>query len=337
MLRSTRLALSLAFVLSLVLAPPLAAQPFTRHRLDARPAAPADSMATTWSFGLRYQDDIEDRLWHGRSEANLEQVIADTGVDRPIELYTRTRSWTAEGRAALGDRVVVIATLPYHKREHRQWIRHTPTYDPQYLDTWTFQGIGDATVIAHVTALRRDDVFSVALQGGAKLPTGRAHVPGETRDNFGVASTLDPSLRLGSGSTDWLAGALASVTTPWRRALPLTATVLRRWNGEGTDDYRVGDALQAGLAGGWSATPRVDLLAQVTYAEHDGDSPGPLHLNQAHGAMRSLFVAPGVSVRVRPKVSAYGLYQARVWGESDDPRVVARDTFLFGTRYALGR
>lgn len=289
-----------------------------------------------FAFDLRYQDVTQDRLWDGSEETTLADVIADAEQHGEVEMFTHTRSWVAEARASLGERVRVVATLPYVEREHRHWLRHTPVFNPLFVDEWKYKGVGDATVLGQFTALQRENGSNVTLQGGVKLPTGRTHVPDEERDNFGYDSALEPSARPGTGSTDLLVGALGSLGTPWLRVLPVTLSVLARFNNKGTDDYQVGDEVQVGLSSGWSPVERVTLLGQVNYSAHGSDVSAE-ESEAAHTGMRSLFLTPGLSVRVLPGLAIYGLYQSRLWGRSDEATVVARDHVLVGTSYALGR
>lgn len=109
-----------------------------------------------------------------------------------------------------------------------------------------------------------------------------------------------------------------------------------RFNTKGTDDYRLGNELQAGLSGGWTAHERVTLLGQVNFAAH-GSDVSALASEAAHSGTRALFLTPGVSLGVARGLTVYGFYQARVWGNTDEATVVARDHLMVGTSYALGR
>jgi hypothetical protein len=286
------------------------------------------------SFDLRLQEITQDQLWEGSSETTLDQVIAGAEAHGEVELYTKTRSWVGEVRGAINDRVSVVATLPFLEREHHHWLRHTPVYNPLFLDVWNYQGLGDLSVVGRYDVRRGAAGTGLSLLGGLKLPTGRRHVPDETRDNFGYESTLEPSVRPGTGSTDWIVGASGSRALPWRRALPLAASVLAKFNTRGTDNFRVGNELQVGLAGGWAPIARLTLLGQVNYSRHGSDvSADPSEA--AHTGMRSLYLTPGVSVNVAGGVSLYGLYQVRVWGESDEATVVAKSHALIGTSFPI--
>ncbi len=293
--------------------------------------------ASRFAFDLRYQDVTQDKVWNGTGTVALADVIAEAGLPGEhgeVEMYTRTRSWVAEGRAQILPDLRLTATLPYMQREHRHLLAHTPVFNPLFVNHWKYEGVADATVLAHYRALHREGLPFVTVQGGVKLPTGKTHVADEALDNFGFESTLEPSARPGSGSTDWLAGALVSQALPWKGALPLTASVLARWNSKGTDDYRVGNEVQAGLSAGYAPLAWLTLLAQVNYSGHASDVSADA-AEAAHSGMKSLYLTPGATVRVSPVLSLYGLFQTRAWGKSDEPTVVATNHFLFGTTLSL--
>jgi hypothetical protein len=291
-----------------------------------------------FGFGLRYQEVTQDVLWDGSGEAkraDLVREIAFSGQHSELELFTRTKSWVAEGRARVTENLEFTASVPYLWREHRHAIVHGLVYQPSWEDTWKFEGLGDATVLANFRALLPGEGHTITVQAGVKLPTGRTHVPDETRENLFIESTLEPSSRPGSGSTDWIAGVQYAQPLPFARALPVTASILGRMNTRGTDDFEAGDELQAGLTGGFAPVERVTLLMQVNYSAH-GDDLSADASEAAHSAMSALYLTPGVSVRVAQGLSLYGLFQARVWGHTSDANVVGKSHVLVGTTYSLG-
>lgn len=282
-----------------------------------------------WSFDLRYQAITQDKLWNGSAETNFDAVAADPDHNHEIEQLTRTRSWVLEAQGRLLPSLTLRMSVPYLKREHRHSHQHHPGFFEEAQ--WEYQGLGDATAMLHWSAYRTPSGFSASVLGGAKLATGKRNV--EKVD--GVQP--EPAARLGSGSNDLIAGLSLSQRLPWTRSLPLTASVLQRLTTKGTDDYRVGDEFQAGLASGVRVASGVTLLAQANFGSHASDTPGPDEAEEApHSGGRAIFVSPGVRFDLRG-VSLYALYQARVWQRSDEPALVAPYHLLFGTSYALGR
>ncbi len=297
-----------------------------------------------FGFGFRFQDVTQNVLWRGNAEAGRDQLvreaaleIASGGEHGELELFTRTRSWVAEGRARVSDHFELIASVPYLWREHRHAIVHgfPAQYNPSWEDTWKFEGLGDATVLGNFRGLLPGEGHTLTIQAGVKLPTGRRHVPDEARENQFVESSLEPGIRPGSGSTDWLAGAQYAHPLPFAHALPITASVLGRLNTRGTDDFEVGDEIQAGLTGGYSLAGPVTMLMQVNYSAHGGDLSAEAS-EAAHSAMTALYLTPGVSVQVAHTLALYGMFQARVWGHTDDGNVGGNSHVLIGTSYSLG-
>src|SRR6185436_5793963 len=147
-----------------------------------------------YSFDLRFQGVTQDELWNGTSSTSLADILADVDPREhsEVELFTKTETWTAEGHAMLMPSLRLIAALPYIHREHQHMLAHTRTYNPAFVNTWDFEGLGDMVVLAQYRAFTRAGGPSLELQGGVKLPTGRTHVPDETKDNFTYESTLEP-------------------------------------------------------------------------------------------------------------------------------------------------
>jgi hypothetical protein len=292
-----------------------------------------------FSFDLRYQDVTQDKLWEGSGQITREDAIQQGDLHGDIELLTHSRSWVGEGRMNVTPALQITATLPYVDREHQHWSKHSSGFDPRYMHTWNFHGLADATVLAHLRTLNSARTGTVlTLRGGVKLPTGRTHVPDETQSNPGLPAlfdtTLEPSARPGTGSTDWITGAALVQRMPWKNMLPLAASLLYRINTKGTDDFQMGNALELGLSGGYSPIERVTLLGQVNYSSH-GDDQSAEASEVAHTGMKAVFLTPGATVEVAPGLALYGLYQARVYGHTKEATVVATNHFIFGTTYSF--
>ena len=304
--------------------------PFVREGLG--------SSTGRYGFGFRYLDVTQDVLWNGSAEVSRDELVREivsSGQHSELELFTRTRSWVAEGRARVTDWLEITASVPYLWREHRHAIVHGPAYQSSWEDEWKFEGWGDATVLGNFRKPLGSDGQSINLQAGVKLPTGLKHVPGETRENLFIESALEPGIRPSSGSTDLIAGLQYAQPLPYARALPVTASILGRLNTRGTDDFQVGDELQAGLTGGYAPWAPLSLLMQVNFSAHGSDISAEAS-EAAHSAMSALYLTPGVSLRLGSGLSLYGMFQARVWGHTDDANVVGKSHVLVGTTYSLG-
>jgi len=309
---------------------------------EERPFMPdgLGSRARRATLTLRFESSTQDQLWNGGSAAERDQLIreqfAPTGArHEALELYTHTSTWILDGRARVNDRFELTASLPYLQREHRHMLVHAPFYNPAFEDEWKYEGLGDAIALGHLRALGGREAASITVQAGVKLPTGLRHVNDQEKTNLGFHSMLEPPVRPGTGSTDWLAGALLAQPLPWRGAQPIAASVLLRWNGKGAEGYRVGNQLQAGLGTGYVPVSWLTLIVQANYVANTADASGD-PLMGAHPAQRALYLSPGATLRVTGLFSMYALYQSRVWGHTDDPNVVGENQLLIGTALTPG-
>jgi len=291
------------------------------------------------TFMLRYEVSPQDMLWNGSSQADRDELIQETfasgGMHEELELYTHTAAWILDGRAQVNDRLELTASLPYIQREHHHMLVHAPFYNPAFEDQWIYEGLGDAVALGHYRAWGAAEGGSLTLRGGVKLPTGVRHVPDEEKLNLGMHSMLDPPVRPGTGSTDWLLGAEVARPLPLRNALPLSASVMFRWNGVGTEDYRVGNEIQAGLGSGYAPMPWLTLIAQANYVANAEDTPGD-PAEPSHPGGRALYLTPGATARITNMFSMYALYQSRVWGYTDDANVVGKGHLVIGTSFTPG-
>jgi hypothetical protein len=289
---------------------------------------------------LRFESSTQDQLWNGSSAAERDQLIREQfspagARHQALELYTHTSAWILDGRARVNDRLELTASLPYLQREHRHMLVHAPFYNPAFEDEWKYEGLGDAIALGHWRALGGRETASLMLQAGVKLPTGLRHVNDQEKLNLGFHSMLEPPVRPGSGSTDWLAGVLLAQPLPWRGAQPLSASLLMRWNGTGVDSYRAGDQLQAGLGTGYVPVSWLTLVVQANFIGNAADVSGDPSMG-AHPAQRALYLSPGATLHVTGLLSLYALYQSRVWSYSNEPSVVGENQLIIGTALTPG-
>jgi hypothetical protein len=133
-------------------------------------------LADRVSFGLRYEEGTRDELWRGSGPADRDALIAEMQAPSArrgeLDLCSRTRSWNAEGRVRFHDRLDATLALPWVEREHRHMTPHAPFYDPRFVDGWTYDGLGDLTLLGHLRALGA--AAPVARRGAAHRQRTRA-------------------------------------------------------------------------------------------------------------------------------------------------------------------
>jgi hypothetical protein len=283
-----------------------------------------------FGFELGYQFVDQDKLWDGDDEAG-----PPDDEDHEVEVETRTSSVLATGRAQFGQRVLVTSTIPYMNRTHTHLVQHHPGF---YVPaSWDYSGFGDLLTTAQATVLgaKLHDPLGLALRAGIKLPTGRTDVPEVDGEQ------PEPSARPGSGSTDFLAGfqvrkLVATKTLKGHRIdVPLSLSSTWRWNGKGTEDYKVGDEVQATLAGGYALSAPLQFLMQVNYRHHDGDEPGESGDESHIASGTSVYVTPGLRGQVTPAIAAYGYFQIRAYEHTSAPELIAPYHLSFGLSYSV--
>jgi hypothetical protein len=288
-----------------------------------------------FTLGVRYQSIEQDRLWDGSHQVSAEDLHEDGGEPHEIELLTRTRGWSVDARARLLPRLEVSLAVPYLDRVHRHSLEHHPGFSVE--SEWRMKGVGDATAIASWTAFApaAPGGSALVLQAGAKLPTG------ETDAGEVDGEQPEPPARLGSGSTDFMAG------VQYRRAftvrslsggssvLPLSVGVSGRFNGRGTDRYRSGNEWQADLGASYPLARALRLLAQVNGSGHGRDDSGETDAEPHHTGGTAVFASPGLQADLLPGISAFGYYQFRIWRHTNGPQLVSPYHLVFGLGCSL--
>jgi len=327
-------ALALAVALALV-AP---ARSFANCGAEGCPLDPhgLEASARRWTLDFGYQRVDQDRTWDGTHQVNGPEEAGHI-----TELFTRTNTWSLNGRAQVLPSLRLSATLPYLDREHAHEASHElhPGHFVTTRAEWKYEGLGDATLLAQWAALGSPESGpgALTLQGGAKLPTGKRHV--EEVDG----EEPEPPARPGTGSTDALAG--LQLLRSWHlptfggrsTTLPLVASAMARWNGRGTDGYRMGNEWHTSLSTSYELGRGVSLLAQANAVFHSRDEVGNTDAEPHHTGGTSVFATPGLRLELPGGSSVYGYWQVRAYERTNGPQLVAPSHLILGASFGLGR
>ena len=280
-----------------------------------------DSAARRFSLDVAYQYVGEDQPWMGSGPASP----ADIQNAHQVELYNRSNTTIFTGRGQVLGWLGFSASVPWIDRSHAHIAEHHTGFSLPY--NWDYQGIGDLALVSFLSPWANGVAGGgpATFQLGVKLPTGRTDV-GSIQ--YGVPVEPEPSVTPGSGSTDLLAGAQLRRAVPVRTLqgessdMALTVSGAMRWNGRGTNDYRVGNEGSVNLVAGYPMVPAVSLLAQVNTHWMQGDEAGQ----------------PGVAVHSAGgyDVLANVYYQFRLYQHVSSLQAVSPYHFTFGTVYSFG-
>jgi hypothetical protein len=291
-----------------------------------------------YSFDVAYQAINQDRLWqNGHAISEEEALAAEGGIGHILEQETRTRTLTLNARARLTDAIMLTASWPWVDRFHRHELAHHAGF---FIPSeWHFQGPGDASLIGSWRAWggANPTAATLTLQGGIKLPTGQRHVEEVNGEE------PEPPVRPGSGSTDgqlglqWSRVATMRTVHGERAGVPLSVSLVGRWNGVGTEGYRTGSELQLALGGGYPVTRWAHAIAQINAVSHGRDDVGQTDATPGHTGGTAVYASPGLRLEVAPGLTAYAYWQARLYQYTSGPQLSAPYHLSFGTAYALGR
>jgi hypothetical protein len=284
-----------------------------------------------YSLDVSYLYVNEDQLMVGSHIAAASEIQGHL-----IERLNRSNSTILTGRARLTDRFSMSGSMSYIDRTHQRDVEHH-TGAGYYLPyDWSFRGFGDLSLIGYWSVLSGTSPNAVTVQGGVKLPTGQRNVAAFQ----GVEP--EPSIRPGTGSTDFLAGVqirhLISTHTlnGASSEVPFTLGLATRWNGRGTDDYRAGNEASVNLAGGYALLPAISLLAQINSRWQKGDQVGIAgEVSHETGGV-AVLGTPGVRVRVTHAMGLYGYYQFRIYQRVNSLQLVSPRHLTLGTVYSFG-
>ena len=289
-----------------------------------------------FSFGMSYQSYVQDRHWDGTSEISAAQALAiEGGLGHIVEQETRTKMWTMQAHVQLMPRLRLDVSLPYVDRIHRHALaHHTAFFIPSQ---WHMTGLGDGSALASWTLpwLSSPATGEFTLQAGVKLPTGQTKV-----DEVGGESP-EAAARPGSGSTDLLAGVQyrrgISVRSLHgdRATLPVSLAASMRWNGRGTDDYRMGDEWDVFASTAYPLTRHLRLTALATATGHARDETGNTDAEPHSTGSVAFYAAPGLMVDLGPGMALFASQQLRLYEHTNGVQLVSPYHLSFGLRYAL--
>ena len=177
------------------------------------------------------------QLTYLRTEQRSEAVL-ETLAGQGIHAHDTDYIATAVAGLAYGvtDRLTITAEVPFVRRAALREGEALPVPAVELLGD--VAGFGDASVLAKYRIAGSQE-HGLALIAGIKLPTGSVH-----RLSDG-GELLETEHQPGSGSWDYYLGAAAGTKFGW---ISLDASLLYQFSGNGTQDTRLGDRLQGGLA-----------------------------------------------------------------------------------------
>ena len=286
-----------------------------------------------YSFNLAYSYLNQNQQRYGSGKASAAQIAALNAAGNEIEDYTRTQTLTAALNYT-GDAWGATVELPFVKRTHGTFTdAGTWPTTTNYLSS-SDNSIGDIRVVGRYTGFSADR--STGLIIGAKLPTG------STNATFNDGSPVDPSLQIGTGSTDVILGGFIAGNIDhygwFVHGTVQHAVSTKSFNGA---EYRPGDtwSLNTGIRQakfGAKFTPMLQL--NLVHRRPDSGAaatpPDALTGGPATGGTLA-YLAPGATLRIGGGTSLYGFVQLPVYQDVNSLQLVPRYTLTLGVRQSF--
>lgn len=273
---------------------------------------------------LQYIDQDE-------AQAGTEKTTIGALPAPETEIRTLSRVYTLTGRARVSPTLGLTLALPYVDRMHQ----HIPDEGAGELQDFRFTGLGDLLTTARWIALGDPGGRSASVVLGLKLPTGERNV-----DEID-GEQPEPTVRPGTGSVDALAG-VHLVTGVKTKTLdgtsieaPLFLGLMYRFNGKGTEDYRIGDEFQLNAGGEYTLAGAFDLLAQLNYRVRGKDEAGETDALPDNTGGTTLYATPGLRVRTGSRLDFFAYAQFPVYQRVNGIQLVSPYHLLFGTSVTL--
>lgn len=286
-------------------------------------AARWDEASFHFELSQQYIDQGQPRI--GTEDALVGQIASHEDEVRTVNRITMGRasySWSPAWTASLA--------LPYVDRTHEHI--HNDLGEQEYL-RWKYHGIGDLE--AGITRRTGGSGMRGFLTAAVKAPTGVRNV-----EEIG-GDQPEPTARPGTGSWDFMGGAgaewrLRVMAFHNRGGVPLRASVNGRWNGRGTERYRVGSEVTAHIAAEAPAFSWGTFLLQTNLRVHAKDDVGDTDAEAGNTGGTSLYVSPGMRVG-GGGTYVYGLVQIPLYQRVNGIQLVSDSNLFVGLTHAFVR
>ena len=290
-------------------------------------SCPLDHMSrwseNPFSLEVTYQYIDQDQPKIGTEDASVGEIQRQHD-----EVRTLNRMTTARAVYRPASAWSFTASLPWVDRYHEH-IHHQLGEDE--VERFNYSGIGDLEVATLRSFGGGESRRRGFVSAGVKMPTGDTSVPNEDGDQ------PEPAARPGSGSWDVLAGMGVEwqLTRSPERMVPLRLSVTGRYNGFGTDDYRIGPEMQAHLGTEYPVMRSLSLLAQANLRIRGQDDVGSSGVNEEDTGGTMVFLSPGVRAAVSKMASVYALVQIPVYQRVNGIQIVSDGNLYVGMSRAF--
>jgi hypothetical protein len=276
----------------------------------------AAGLAEGGRVDLRYENINQGQPRAGSRKVRVGEIPADHD-----EVSTKNQNLIATYSRMYANGWGFSVAAPIVDRQHFH-IRNEP--GEQTPERWNFTELGDVRLTGRYHRILEglgESNGAVGAIFGVKLPTGRFNVAN------GEGNVAERSLQPGSGTTDAIIGAFLNQPLPrWDASWFAQAQYQHALNSR--SGYKPGPVLTVDVGFSRVLTEKMSGVLQVNTIIKGRDE-GPQAEPDDSGS-RSIYLSPGLSYEVSPRVRAYAFYQHPLYQYVNGVQLTANRAFVLG-------
>jgi hypothetical protein len=306
-------------------------------------AAMGYSAASGWRVNLEYTYIDQDELRSGTRPASAASVVNNPSNPAlgggEIEKQTINRYLTLGVSYRPSADWNFNLLVPYVSRDHTTYGQQQQPYTPEETAPDQISGarvssLGDVRLLANYQGLLPTHNWGVQL--GVKLPTGQYGTAVNFYNGPNAGTPLDASLQAGTGSTDILLGTYyyqaVSQNFDAFGSIQFQSAVAHKLNQPG-NDYRPGNSATLSVGLRYEADPEWVPQLQLNLTRRSADQGALADTTDTAGTV--LFLSPGLSVRLAPRLYGYTVIQVPLYSNLSGYQLFPHWTGTVGLSYVF--
>jgi hypothetical protein len=291
-------------------------------------AAMGYSADAGWRLNLEYDYIHQDELRNGT------QAVSGVPDGSELEHDTLNRYITADLNYNPTADWNIDLRVPYVVRTHSTYGEFDSSQPLPDLSESHSSSLGDIKLIGSYQGIL--PAHNLGVQLGVKLPTGHYGTSVEFSSGPLAGNPLDASLQPGTGSTDVIVGAYyyRAISEYWDLIVNgQFQSAFREKLDQPGKDFRPGNSLSMSAGVRYDANPDWMPQLQLNFLHKSADQGALADTPDTVGTV--LYVSPGLTARVMPKLHAYGFVQVPVYSNLDGYQLFPRYAVSVGLSYAF--